>query len=94
MTSTPSAINRRACSRSCPGTSRPDAFTTRHHGTGSSVTRSRVPTARAARGKPAAAATSPKVVTSPGTSACSTAMTRGSKSGSGTDGVCPFVSAR
>jgi hypothetical protein len=61
---TPSARRRLACSRSWPGTNRPDVVITLHHGN-PGVVRRRLPTARAAPGYPASAAISPYVVTTP-----------------------------
>ena len=59
-TSTPSARSSAACSRSWPGTSRPTALTTRHHGTSSSVSwRGRGRRGATASGSPATSAMSP-----------------------------------
>src|SRR5205814_2689594 len=80
----PSAFSRRACSTSCPGTSRPVLVTTRHQGRPSECSDMTRPTARAAPGVPTSAATSPYDTTSPFRSLATTRRTRSTKSSGGT----------
>ena len=69
--------------RSCP-----DALTTRHHGTSTSVVARIRPTRRDSFGYPAISATSPYVVTSPSRSARSTSRIRRSRSSAS---AAPFI---
>ncbi len=83
FTSTPSSANRAACNTGFDGGNFPLEYTTRHHGNLEPIGDASIrPAAREALGRPALAAMSPKLTTSPGerfatalTNCCSNSVT-------------------